>query len=152
MSPNHLLFPSTMFSSVLRTFSKSCLLDSLRSSIAGKIRERKITTCNKKSGWEGLTERVGQVGQKEKGTSMFNLFTGGGRSEGEKCKVGKHLGAPGRLQLSLCTSSSPILKLLQKHLKRIIFSEFSFLWRSYLTSRSSGTSMASLTMLRLRST
>ena len=149
MSPNHLLFPSTMFSSVLRTFSKSCLLDSFRSSIAGKIRERKITTCDKKFGWEGLTVKVGQI---EKGTSRFNLFTGGGRSEGEKCKVGKHLGAPGRLQLSLCTSSSPILKLLQKHLKRIIFSEFSFLWRSYLTSRSSGTSMASLTMLRLRST
>ena len=41
---NHLLLPSTMFSSVLRTLSKSCLRESLRSSIAGKIRARNITT------------------------------------------------------------------------------------------------------------
>ena len=41
---SHLLLPSTMFSSVLRTRSKSCLRESLRSSMAGKIKERKITT------------------------------------------------------------------------------------------------------------
>ena len=80
MSPNHLLFPSTMFSSVLRTFSKSCLLDSLRSSIAGKIRERKITTCNKKSGWKGLTEKVGENKRrkkKEHQCSTCSLVAGG---------------------------------------------------------------------------
>ena len=47
---DHLLLPSTMFSSVLRTLSKSCLRESLRSSMAGKIRERKITTWTEESG------------------------------------------------------------------------------------------------------
>ena len=79
---NHLLLPSTMFSSVLRTLSKSCLRESLRSSMAGKIKERKMTTwieslCLQQGGEEHKKFKEWRNGEKEQERTTCSLVAGG---------------------------------------------------------------------------